>query len=1117
MARTKSFCVLLQENACSEYIIEYNIATMNNRLRLLALFSAAAVFAALCLGQFAYAQAISGDIVGTVTDSSGAVVPGARLAAVNAATGVSNATTTNDHGDFHFVNLPIGKYNVIVTQSGFADTRVENVAALLNQTATLEITLALATTNETVVVNASAAAIDTSSAQLQTSYGTRELNDLPNTSRGSGVLNLSLLSAGVTLTGGIGVGSGGPSVSGQRPYNNNFTVEGVDNNNKNNPGPVMNVPADAVGSFSVLQNQFSPEFGHSNGGQFNEVIKSGTNAFHGELYEYFQNRHLIANNNGPGVPNPRYDNNRFGGQLGGPILRNKLFFFENLEYNPIGTVGSSGSVFSPTADGFTALNQLSGLSKTNLGVLEKFLQPGTADPANPQTITVAGATIPVGNLSVAYPSYTRAWSSVSAIDYNLSQNDNLRGRYLFSKSYSPDTSANLAAFYGSSGDHEHLVNIAEYHLFSPSTSNEARVGYSRLSFGDTAPPGVSFPGLDAFPSFNFGDLNGLQFGPNTNVPNYTIINTYSLIDNLSVRKGNHDLRFGVEGRKYISPQSFVQRRNGDYEYSTLDLFLHDLSPDQVGERSGGVPVYDGNQIAFYTYANDTWHVLQNLSVNIGLRYEYTTVPAGMRLQKLNEAASVPGLISFAEPQAPKKNFMPKVGFAWSPDKARTTSIRGGFGIGYDVLFDNIFVNSLPPQLNVTEDVDLNAQSPNFLANGGLPAGIGRLATFATPADARAATSQFIPVHLKDPYALNWNFGIQHAFGKDLLLEVRYVGVHALDENVQTRVNKMSLVTPSNFLPTYFNAPTQAQLDALPLTLADLQAGSNLVPAYAAAGFTGTLKEYVPTGSSIYHGLQTQLNKSMSHGLQFQAAWTWSRTIDNASTDFFSTYLTPRRPQDFGNLDAERSVSGYSRAHRVTMAVIYDTPWYKNSSNWALRNLVGNFSIAPIYTYESPEWADVQSAVDSNFNGDSAGDRAILNPAGVKGTGSDATPLMNTGGDVVAYLATDPTAQYIRARPGALATSSRNTLALDHINNFDASFAKNFSVTERFRIQFSAQIFNLWNHPQHVPGQLNDIAIAQATQGSVLNYLTPGQPNFNDTKATWGSEPRSIQLVLKFQF
>ncbi|MGA8538593.1 MAG: TonB-dependent receptor, partial [Terriglobales bacterium] len=803
--------------------------------------------------RFASAQAISGDIVGRVADNSGAAVVGARLTAKAVDTGVLTTTTTNDRGEFHFVNLAIGKYNVTIEAQGFAAKQVNDLAVLLNQQVTLDVSLLPSTVKTVVEVSEAGVTIDTTTAQLESTFDNHEMATLPAASQGSGVLNLALLNAGVSSTGGLGSGSGGPSVSGQRAYNNNFTVEGVDNNNKNNPGPVATVPNDAVASLSVLQNQFSPEFGHSNGGQFNTVVISGTNSFHGRAYEYFQNRNL----NGIDAlcqcsKNPRYDNNRFGGQVGGPIIKDKLFFFQNLEYNPNGFEGSLGVVLSPTSAGYTTLNGLSGLSATNLGVLEKYLAPATqacgASGNSPCPsggfITVEGTQIPVGTLSVAAPSYQNNLTSVTSVDYNISQKDSLRIRSIYAKITAPDTSPNLSVFYGTSPTRSHLVNISEYHTFSPSISNEARFGYSRL-YNGTFAPSPSFPGLDTFPSFNFADLAGLQFGPNSSAPNYVIINTYQLIDNLAVRKGNHDLRFGGEIRKYISPQSFVQRLRGDYEYSTLGLFLQDISPDQVGERSVGVAVDDNNQFAFYTYANDNWRVRSNLSLNLGLRHEYTTPQAVLKLQALNEIASVPGLISFDAPRAPKKNFMPRLGFAWTPSWISNTSVRGGFGIGYDVLFDNIINNSLVPELNHSEDVDLNVPSPNFLANGGLPGGTGEVVTYPNAAAARAATSGRMPVNLKDPYAITWNFGIQHTFAKDFLAEVRYVGVHAVHQNVQLRPNKQALVTPTNFLPTYLSAPSQGTLDSLPLTLADLQGESNIVPAYAAAGFTSTIIGYSP--------------------------------------------------------------------------------------------------------------------------------------------------------------------------------------------------------------------------------------------------------------------------------
>jgi hypothetical protein len=1060
-----------------------------------------------------------------VTDKSGASIPGASLTAKGVGTGVVTTTVTNARGDFHFVNLLVGKYNVTAEASGFASKQVNNLAVLLNQEVTLNISLDPATVKTTVEVSEAIETLDTTTAQVETTFDSHELNALPAASQGFGILNAALLNAGVSLTGGLGVASGGPSVSGQRAYNNNFTVEGLDNNNKNNPGPNVVVPVDAVANFTVLQNQFSTEFGHSNGGQFNEVIMGGTNSFHGKLYEYFQNRNLNAKDSlNQGAPLPRYDNNTFGGQVGGPILKNKLFFFQNLQYNPTGYEGSTYPVLSPTPAGYTTLGSLNGLSATNLGVLQKYL-PAATQPCGSQDISpcpsggviqVVGTAIPVGTLSVAAPTYDNGLTSVTSVDYNISQKDNLRFRYLYSKVTGPDTSSNLPVFYGPSGSRNTMVNLSEYHMFSSTINNELRLGYSRLWFGG-AIPNMKFPGVDAFPSFNFGDLNGLQFGPNSGAPYGIFVNTYQLVDNLGVRKGNHNLRFGGELRKYISPQIGISRVNGDYEYSTLSLYLQDLSPDQVGERIGGLPFNDDNQIAVYAYANDTWRVRNNLSLNLGLRYEYTTVQHALLLQKLNEIASVPGLISFDAPRAPKKNFMPRLGFAWTPNRQSNTSVRGGFGIGYDILFDNIINNSLPPELSVTEDVNLNNPTPNFLANGGLPGGLGKFVTYPDAATARAATSQFMPVNLKDPYSITWNLGVQHVFGKDFLAEVRYVGVHAVHQNTQIRVNKLSLVTPTSFLPTYLSAPTQATLDALPLTLADLQSESNLVPAYGNAGFTNNLRAYEPVGSSIYHGLQTQLNKRLSNGLQLQAAWTWSRTIDDSTTDFNSSNLTPRRPQDFQNLAAERSASGYSRTHRITAALTYDAPWYKGSSSWVLRNVVGNFTITPVYIFESPEWADVVSATDSNFNDDSAGDRVVYNSSGVEGRGSDVTPLMNSNGDTVAYLAVDPTAQYIRAQKGALATSSRQTLALPHINNFELAVTKRLSFSERFKFEFTAQAFNLWNHPQYVPSSLNDISVHTTATGTVLNFVTPGQPNFNDAKATFSSQPRSLQLVAKFLF
>jgi hypothetical protein len=282
----------------------------------------------------------------------------------------------------------------------------------------------------------------------------------------------------------------------------------------------------------------------------------------------------------------------------------------------------------------------------------------------------------------------------------------------------------------------------------------------------------------------------------------------------------------------------------------------------------------------------------------------------------------------------------------------------------------------------------------------------------------------------------------------------------------------------------------------------------------------------------------------------QVAYTFSRTIDNSTADFFTTSLTPRRPQDFQNWNAERGVSALSRAHRLTVAAVYDLPFFKNGS-WTMRNIVGNWSFSPVYTYESPEWATVQSAVDSNLNGDSAGDRAILNPNGIAGTGSDVTPLCRSNmpafgvcGEndfdpthgapglgnfdstpfLVGYAANNPNAKYVVAGAGARANIGRNTLATRPTNDFSLSTYKDVSITEQFKFRIGAQFANLFNHPQYIPGSnpgqglgVNDVTAFVTSGSNYLNYLTPGNAIFNNPKAVFASNARSIALVGKITF
>lgn len=454
-------------------------------------------------------------------------------------------------------------------------------------------------------------------------------------------------------------------------------------------------------------------------------------------------------------------------------------------------------------------------------------------------------------------------------------------------------------------------------------------------------------------------------------------------------------------------------------------------------------------------------------------------------------------------------------------------------MGYDVLYDNIGVLSRPPQIGATTDCPTDCGDP-FLATGGIPLKNVSGITVLDQQTARGNTASFLPNNVKYPKALSWNLGIQHVFKTKYTAEVRYVGTRGEQLNVQNRINVIDVVTPSNHLPTYLQAPSQATLDALPVTLdgpgglqEQFDNGGFIDPRYlnipcdadptTDCSFGSEIVAFLPYGSSTYHGLQSQLNRRFDNGLQFQAAYTFSHNIDNSTADFFSTIVSPRRPQDFRDLNAERSNSVLDHRHRVSISAIYDLPWNKHSSSWLARNLLGNYEIVPVYTWESGQWGTVQSGIDSNMNTDGAADRAIVNPAGVKGTGSDITPLTNTAGFIVAYQAKNPNAEFIKAGTGALPTGGRNTLSTPPINNWDITAVKHIAITERVRIEVMAGMLNALNHPQYTTGSVNQASSISVTGQGQRNYFTPTAGNFNNARLSFPSNARQMQLGLKLTF
>ena len=1065
-------------------------------------------------------QAISGDLVGTVIDKSGGGIANASVKATNQATNITSATQAGGDGAYRLSNLAIGSYTVSVSANGFSTQSVKDLDISLNKTSTLNFTLQVGQVTTTVEVTDATASIDTTTAQVQTAYDSRAIVNLPiieNAQGNYGALNLSLQSAGVSSNGGVGQGTG-PSVGGQRPMNNNFMIEGVDNNNKTVTGPLVYVPTEATAEFTLMQNQFSAEFGHSTGGQFNTVVRSGANQLHGSVYEYFQNRNLNAVDASyvnAGIRSlPRFDQNKLGASIGGPIKKDKLFYFGTFEYGPLGQAYTpSNPVSSPTADGFALLDKMSNISKTNYDVFKKYVP---AAPKSNDTTTVNGVKIPIGPIPISGSFYNNFYTGVAAIDYRISANDELRGRMIINRSDSLDNAANLPTFWTTLPQRYYLASIAEYHTFSPRITNELRLSFNRFSQFFVMPANLTFPGLDVFPNIQMDNDLGLQVGPDPNGPQFSIQNTYQLVENINWVIGKHTLKFGYDGRDSISPQHFIQRERGDYDYATLEEYLHDVVPSDQAQRNLGNTGYYGNQIANYLFVNDTWRVRSNLTLSLGLRWERTSVPLGMTYQQLNSLSSVPGLISFNAPQTYNKGFAPRIGLAYTPGGSANTSIRAGFGMAYDVIFDNVGSTAYPPQLSSTYDANNYPtifKTP-FLANGGIKPGSLSGGGNLSVADAKAATSSYLPDQIL-PTSVQWNLGVQHVFHNDYTFEARYLGSHGYHLLTQNRLNIQNKTTDTLYLPTYLAAPSQAQLDALPVTLAQIQARSRYVPAYAAAGFNAAaIVGFVPWGGSQYNGLALQLNRRFSKGLMLQSAYTWSHNIDNSTATHFSTVLSPRRPQDFRNLRAERASSALDRRQRFTINAVYDAPWMKSSHNWMVKNLVGNWRFVGTYTAETGELVTPQSGVDANQNGDTV-DRTIINPAGNEITGSDVTVLKNTAGATVAYLAKNANARYIRAQAGSQPNAGRNTLKMPGINNVDFSLAKKFSFTESRYFEFRFDAGNLFNHAQYTAGLINSVKSTSQTTTTV--FLQPQSAQFGQWSNNFSSNSRSGQLVAKFVF
>lgn len=1127
------------------------------------------------------AQRTTGTLRGQVLDPSGAAVPGAEVVVNNNATGVETRATTTSAGTYAIPSLLPGNYRISVEAKGFKKFVKNDFTMIADQDNEANATLELGSTTDTVEVSSGAVQVQTTSSTLNNTFDHEDVM-LPNaagTLNGS-PLNLAVLAPNVIATPGGTQGIGG-SVGGTRPRDNSFSVDGVDDNNLNVTGNNSTVIPDAVAEFNLTTNQFSAEYGHSAGGQFSVVTKTGTNQWHGSGEWYNQNRNYDSLDNltksaidaGTIPGKPAFDNNRFGGTLGGPIVKNKWFIFGAYEYTTLHGAGTPTPLIEPTPDGLTLMKGMAANSSV-LNILNTFPTAPSADISQDNWPIVNGTPIPIGNLIVTSPLYQREHDAQINTDYTW-RNHQFGARFLYNQAtFILPVNSTVAEFNQNEPVHNRKIALTDVWSINTRMVNDLRLQYSFFYQALVNPCSVCQPDVTIL------DLGNNTLGPSDNQDQKQ--NTYQIVDTFSWLHGKHSFKFGGTYDHFIYPSYFLSRSNGDYWYSSTQEFVNDLLPSQPGRtlRGAGSGSFLGTQSAFFAFAQDDYKVTPRLTLNLGLRYEYWTNPLGASTQTLNAISSVPGVITFGNPKTDKNNIAPRIGFAYDVTGRGKTSIRGGFGIAYDVKFQNFASITLPPQVQSELDPSTactavnprplwcdNPNGSSFLANGGLPSAY---IPPATQADARGLTTSYIDDTVM-PKIMTWSLGVQQELYRNATLEVRYLGTRGVELPVQFRRNYESYFDAGGTpLPTYMNAASipktwnaSTPTDESYNTFACWTVPFNCLPdpnfsnnTYLQYGFGGNVTSDPPYGTSSYHAGSVNFTQRARHGLTFNANYTYSHTIDNSTNEFFTSLLNPRRAQDTTQINQDKGNSDLDVRHKFAFSVTYQIPDVHSDSR-LVRALVNGFQVSSVFLLQTGQPVTIQSAIDANGNGDTAGDRVVYNPNGLGNTGSDvyavcaattgttssvpvgstyignvgiagnpnptngcgANTLNSFGFDpAIGYTPINPYAKYFVAGPGVRANLGRNTFISPGFNTLNLSVAKNFHFTEGTYLQARADVFNILNHPSYALSNGNVFNVAGTTTATTTQgYILPTDPNFLQPSAFFSGGIRSMTLSLKLVF
>ncbi|HEV2761604.1 MAG TPA: TonB-dependent receptor [Pyrinomonadaceae bacterium] len=1089
-------------------------------------------------------QVTGGAVTGAVLDAQGAVVPGAAVTLRSKETGQTLTSQTTASGSYTFPNVPVGTYTITINNAGF-QTATQELTVTLNQTTTVNATLQVAGVSaETVTVTASSEAlVQTDSSQLGKTYESELVANLPIFGNQN---TLAALSPNVVLQAAGSSGSGG-AVGGVRPRYNSFMIDGVDNNQFSVTGPQTTVIQDAVAEFTLLTNNFNAEFGSGSGGQFNTITKSGTNEYHGNMFGYLQHQNLNAAStsqeqqlrSGTIAELPRFRNVRYGATIGGPIVRNKLFFFGAYQHEKNYRQVAGSTFLAPTAAGLGLLAGLPGASPFVVDLLSNNLLLAQAQTT---TQTILGTAIPFGTVTVTNPGGFDDFQTQFNIDHLRGTKDQFRYRFSSDKNDQEQaTGLGNPKFNNDLLFRSYLFSATWVRTFSPSVINDLRLSYRRHRQNFT----LQSDDFNTFPNLTVRSIN-LSLGPQSNLPQGQFSNNYQVYDTVNYIRGSHSFKFGGEYRNLIATSQFLPRGRGDYIYVNFEDLIRDVVPTFDPVRGVGSGGFTFNQQKYYVFGQDDWKVTPNLTLNLGLRYEYVTLPRDAALQSLNAISNLPGFVEFGVPKTDKNNIAPRVGFAYSPDYEEGIgrfifggrgqgSIRANFSVSYGEVFGNLTLLTLPPQFQQElrpPNVPGFNTSPGFLQRGGLPS-VPNPPT--TAAAARAASSSFTSDFIQ-PETYSWALSFQRELTPTMALELRYLGTRSRHLPVQVWRNAaISPVTDTSFVPTFFSQPTAAQVANL-TPVSTFQAARRFRnPAF------GILTTYDPVGNSQYDGVAANVTRRFSQGLAFTASYTFSKTISDSDNEVFSSVANPRRAQDNLNLRDQRSLSDLDVPHRFVLGFTYEVPG-REMENGFLKQVLGYWTLSGIFQAQSGQPFTPQSGLDANLNFDAAGDRTIFNPSGVPGTGSPVCAVNNAGqfltaagavttdinacrpgsANAVAYFAINPNAQYIQAGLGARATAGRNTLRSNRISRTDAAVMKKFPFgdEDRYNIEIGAEINNLFNQRIFAIGNFGNAlgtATAPGLSPTDTAFPTVSSPLFNNYGAIGNFPGRTVQLRGKINF